>query len=82
MQRNILHHYKIIFQDYMNQFLAPIFEKAGGLEIPSFKADLLDYIKLQVLVASKACRFEVANCVTHSQKLFHKMKSNAKAENL
>lgn len=66
----------------MNQLLTPIYEKAGGLEIPGFRSDQLDYIKLQVLVASKACRFEVANCVTQSQNLFNKLRSNPKAGNV
>lgn len=60
----------------MKRLLAPIYERNGGLEIPSFRSDKLDYIKLQVLVASKACRFEVANCISHSQKLFNKLRSD------
>lgn len=66
----------------MKQLLSPIYGNAGGLEIPSSRSDKLDYIKLQVLVTGKACRFEVANCVSDSLKLFNKLKSNPNAENL
>lgn len=72
----------LFLKDYMKRLLAPIYGNAGGLEIPSFRSDKLDYIKLQVLVASKACKFEVANCITHSQNLFNKLKSNPKGENV
>lgn len=66
----------------MKRLLAPIYENNGGLEIPTFRSDQLDYIKLQVLVASKACKFEVADCISHSKKLFNKLRENPKEENM
>lgn len=66
----------------MERLLAPIYERNGALEIPSFRSDQLDYIKLQVLVAAKACRFEVADCISHSKNLFNKLRANPKAENM
>ncbi|KAG5878428.1 hypothetical protein JTB14_026301 [Gonioctena quinquepunctata] len=71
-----------LFKEYMKQLLTPIYEKMGGFEIPTSSADKLDSIKLQVLVASKACSFEVANCITHSQNLFRKLKDNPEANNI
>lgn len=66
----------------MKQLLAPIYGNSGGLEIPSFRSDQLDYIKLQVLVASKACKFEVADCISHSQKLFNMLKLSPTGKSL
>ncbi|KAJ8921412.1 hypothetical protein NQ315_003030 [Exocentrus adspersus] len=65
-----------LFKEYMQKLLAPIYKKLGGLEIPASSADKLDSIKLQVLIASKACKFEVADCITHSQNLFKRFVSN------
>nr|XP_023023668.1 aminopeptidase N-like isoform X1 [Leptinotarsa decemlineata] len=71
-----------LYKDYMRQLLTPIYEKVGGLEIPTSSADKLDSIKLQVLIASKACKFEVANCIAHSQNLFKKLKENPRETNI
>lgn len=66
----------------MQKLLSPIYEKVGGLVIPASSADKLDSIKLQVLVTSKACKFEVANCITHSQNLFKEFSRNPNATDL
>ncbi|CAH1985341.1 unnamed protein product [Acanthoscelides obtectus] len=70
-----------IYKEYMKQLLTPIYSKVGGLEISKTKADELESIKLQVMVAGKACKFEVANCIAHSQELFKKLKENPQGEN-
>ncbi|KAJ8968398.1 hypothetical protein NQ317_007791 [Molorchus minor] len=70
-----------VYKDYMKKILTPIYEKVGGLAIPKSNTDKLDSIKLQVLVASKACKFEVANCIAHSQSLFKQFQENPNATN-
>ncbi|CAG9818441.1 unnamed protein product [Phaedon cochleariae] len=70
------------YKEYMKQLLTPIYEQIGGLEIPTSSADKLDSIKLQVLVASKACKFEVANCIAHSRNLFNKVKENPQGNSI
>lgn len=66
----------------MKNLLTPIYERVGGLNIPTSRADKLDSIKLQMLVSSKACRFEVANCITESQNMFKRLKENPEDENM
>nr|CAI5820674.1 unnamed protein product [Callosobruchus analis] len=70
-----------LYKEYMKQMLTPIYLKVGGLEIPETKAEKLQSVKLQVLIAGKSCKFEVANCIAQSQELFKKLKDNSQGDN-
>ncbi|XP_060526595.1 aminopeptidase N-like [Cylas formicarius] len=70
-----------VYKDYMRKLLTPIYEKTGGLDVTKEeRSDKLDKIKLQVLSASKACKFEVAGCVNDAVRLF-KMWQDSPAQN-
>lgn len=69
------------FKEYMKQLLTPIYGKVGGFEIIKAKSDLLQLIKLQILITSRSCRFEVENCVSEAKEQFQKWMKNADKEN-
>ncbi|XP_050507042.1 aminopeptidase N-like [Diabrotica virgifera virgifera] len=61
------------YKEYMRHLLTPIYEKFGGFEVTT-DPEKLDYIKLQALIVSRSCAFEVANCVSQAKSLFNKLK--------
>lgn len=60
----------------MKQLLTPIYETVGGLTSQQDSADRLDVVKHHVLIASWACKYEVADCVSDAEALFEKFMEN------
>lgn len=58
---------------YMKKLLTNIYNKVEGLKISRAEKLGFEAVKHQVMIASKACRFEVENCVDYSNKLFKNM---------
>ncbi|XP_057659447.1 aminopeptidase N-like [Diorhabda carinulata] len=61
------------YKEYMKRLLTPMYEKVDGFEVMN-DPDKLDSIKLQALIVSRACLFEVPKCVTKAKELFNKIK--------
>lgn len=66
------------FQVYMRNLLSPIYEKVGGLVLRKNTQDKLDAVKHQVQITARACRYNVANCVSDAQKIFEHFQINPK----
>ncbi|RZC35732.1 aminopeptidase N-like [Asbolus verrucosus] len=64
------------FQTSVKRLIAPAYEKMGGFHIPEEKRSNPDFIKHQVAIVSKACRYGVSNCVADAQELFRKYQKN------
>ncbi|CAH0554039.1 unnamed protein product [Brassicogethes aeneus] len=69
------------FKEYMKQLLQPMYSKMGGFKVAKAKSDLLQQIKLQTLITSRSCRFEVDDCVKEAKEQFENWMKVADKEN-